>query len=171
MAEKMFNVAKIVNTHGIRGEVKGVRITDFADRFTIGGKLYLIKEKEEPLELVIDSHRTHKNFDIIHFKGFDNINDVEHFKGYHLKIRESQLTALDDGEFYYHEIIGCDVFLENGEKLGTIKEILAPGANDVWVVKQAKGKDVLIPYVADVVKKVDIQAKKVVIEPMEGLLA
>src|SRR5699024_11531715 len=106
----------------------------------------------------------------IHFKDFNNINDVEHFKGHDLKIREDQLTELDENEFYYHEIIGCAVYLTNGEKLGVIKEILAPGANDVWVVQQEKGKDVLVPYIEDVVKEVDVAAQTVIIEPMEGLL-
>ncbi|HLS09487.1 ribosome maturation factor RimM [Lentibacillus sp.] len=167
---KMFNVGKIVNTHGIKGEVKVQRMTDFDDRFDIGNKLILQKENGQALELEIDGHRIHKGFDLIHFKDFNNINDVEHFKGHDLKIREDQLTELDENEFYYHEIIGCAVYLTNGEKLGVIKEILAPGANDVWVVQQEKGKDVLVPYIEDVVKEVDVAAQTVIIEPMEGLL-
>ncbi|MEN1966898.1 ribosome maturation factor RimM [Lentibacillus sp. N15] len=168
--EKMYTVGKIVNTHGLLGEVKVKRITDFAERFEIGETLYVVIEKERPLPLVIDGHRIHKGFDLIHFENYDNINDVERFKGAYLKISEEQLTGLEENEYYYHEIIGCDVYTNNEEKLGTIKEILAPGANDVWVVKQANGKELLIPYIADVVKTVDVQAKKVVIEPMEGLL-
>lgn len=170
MTEKMFNVGKIVNTHGIKGEVKVHRITDFDNRFESGNALFLVKENEQPVELQIDGHRVHKGFDLVHFTGFNNINDVEHFKGAFLKIAADQLTKLDDNEFYYHEIIGCDVFLSNGGKLGSIKEILSPGANDVWVVKQENGKDVLVPFIEDVVKQVDISAGKVVIEPMEGLL-
>lgn len=166
----MFNVGKIVNTHGVKGEVKVQRITDFADRFENGNRLILEKENGQVLELEIDGHRVHKGFDLVHFKGYDNINDVEHFKGLYLKISEDQLTELDDHEFYYHEIIGNHVYLTNGDYLGMIKEILSPGANDVWVVEQEKGKDVLIPYIEDVVKEVDVSAQKVMIEPMEGLL-
>lgn len=166
----MFNVGKIVNTHGIRGDVKVLRISDFEERFTIGEELYLVSDNEQPIRLVIDGHRTNKNFDLIHFKGYDNINDVEQYKGSHLKILEEQLTDLEENEFYYHEIIDCEVFLNTGEQLGVIKEILSPGANDVWVVKQLKGKDILIPYIDEVVKNVDIEAKKVIIEPLEGLL-
>ncbi|TRM12379.1 ribosome maturation factor RimM [Lentibacillus cibarius] len=167
---EMFNAGRIVNTHGVKGEVKVQRITDFDDRFAIGNRLMLEKEHGQIEELEIDGHRIHKGFDLIHFKGYDNINDVEQWKGHYLKITEDQLTELDEGEFYYHEIIGCSVYLTNGDKLGNIKEILAPGANDVWVVQREKGKDVLIPYIADVVKEVDVSAQKVVIEPMEGLL-
>ncbi|WP_164669025.1 ribosome maturation factor RimM [Virgibacillus doumboii] len=170
MTEKMFNVGKIVNTHGIKGEVKVHRITDFDERFEVGSTLFLVKENEQPVDLKIDGHRVHKGFDLVHFNGYNNINDVEHFKGSFLKITEDQLTKLEDNEFYYHEIIGCDVYLINGGKLGAIKEILSPGANDVWVIKPEKGKDILIPFIDDVVKQVDVSSGKVVIEPMEGLL-
>lgn len=170
MTENMYNVGKIVNTHGIRGEVKVLRISDFAERFAIGETLYVVKEREEPFPLIIDGHRMHQGFDLVHFRDYDNINDVEQFKGAQLKITEEQLTELEEDEYYYHEIIGCDVYTNDEEKIGKISEILAPGANDVWVVKQSTGKDLLIPYIEDVVKEVDITNKKVIIKPMEGLL-
>lgn len=166
----MFNVGKIVNTHGVKGEVKVHRITDFDDRFEVGSWLILDKENDQLLHLQIDGHRMHKGFDLIHFEGYDTINDVEHFKGLYLKISEDQLTELEENAFYYHEIIGCSVHLTEGEQIGVIKEILSPGANDVWVVKRQKGHDVLVPYIEDVVKEVDVSAQKVIIEPMEGLL-
>lgn len=170
MTLNMFNVGKVINTHGIRGEVKVLRISDFDDRFQIGGIVYLDKNNGELLKLVIDGHRIHKGYDLLQFEGYHNINDVENFKGFNLKISEEQLTELDENEFYYHEIIGCEVHTTDNQYLGKIKEILSPGANDVWVVKQPKGKDILIPYIEEVVKSVDIEAKNVMIQPMEGLL-
>lgn len=170
MAEKMFNVGKIVNTHGIRGEVKVKRITDFEERFEIGAVLYVVQKNNHIQELKVASHRVHKGFDLLSFEGFNNIIDVEPFKGAYLKITEDQLTELPEGEFYYHDIIGCEVKTIEGEVLGKIKEILAPGANDVWVVKGQKEKDILIPYIKDVVKQVDITKKEVLIDPIEGLL-
>ncbi|WP_339227685.1 ribosome maturation factor RimM [Oceanobacillus sp. FSL K6-2867] len=169
MNERMFNVGKIVNTHGIRGEVKVLRISDFEERFAPGEKLCVIKDKQT-IELTIAAHRVHKGFDLLQFEGYTNINEVEDFKGCKLKINETQLTELDQDEYYYHEIIGCEVFTAAGENIGKIKEILSPGANDVWVVKQKVGKDILIPYIDDVVTKVDVASKKIVVEPMEGLL-
>lgn len=166
----MFKVGKIINTHGIRGEVKVKRITDFDDRFEVGATLYLEQENQEVIALEIIAHRMHKGFDLIRFKGYDNINEVEKFKGCLLKITEAQQTTLPAGEFYYHEIIGCEVYLTGGELLGKITEILAPGANDVWVVKRKQGKDVLIPYIPQVVIEVDVKHKKVVIDPLEGLI-
>ncbi|GGA92242.1 ribosome maturation factor RimM [Ornithinibacillus halotolerans] len=170
MNNKLFTVGKIINTHGIRGEVKVLRISDFDDRFEKGNTLYLVTDNKIVKELTIDGHRIHKGFDLVRFEGLDNINDVEHFKGSLLKISESQLTELEENEFYYHEIIGCEVMTSDGEVIGKIKEILSPGANDVWVVQRPKGKDLLIPYIADVVTEVDVKQKQVVIVPMEGLL-
>ncbi|WP_067838661.1 ribosome maturation factor RimM [Amphibacillus sediminis] len=168
-----FNVGKIVNTHGIKGELKVVRITDFEDRFKKGNILYLfLQGQQEPIALTIQQHRKHKQFDMLKFAGYDSINDVEHFKQGMLKIHQSDQEQLEEGAFYYHEIIGCKVETTSGEYLGTISEVLSPGANDVWVVKQPSNKkDLLIPYIEQVVKQVDPQTKKVVIEPMDGLLS
>jgi 16S rRNA processing protein RimM len=170
MNEKMYTVGKIINTHGIRGDLKILRVSDFEDRFEVGKVLYLVTDNQVVRDLEIDGHRIHKGFDLLHFKGLNKINEVEHFKGSTLKITESQLSELEENEYYYHEIIGCEVFTNEGNSIGQVKEILAPGANDVWVIKQPKGKDILIPYIKEVVKDIDIAEKKIVIEPMEGLL-
>jgi len=166
----MYDVGKIVNTHGVRGEVRIIRITDFEERFMVGETLYLVMNDEQPRPLKIAGHRKHKQFDLVLFEDFNNINDVELFKGGMLKVHEEDLTELSEGEYYHHEIVGCAVYTEKDEKLGTIKEILSPGANDVWVVEQLKGKDILIPFIKDVVKEVNVKDKKVSVELMEGLL-
>lgn len=168
---KWFNVGKIVNTHGIRGEVRVISRTDFAqERYKIENVLYIFMENKPPIEVKVASHRVHKSFDLLAFEGYDNINLVEKFKGAMIKVPESQLQPLDEGEYYFHEIIGCTVVTEDGETIGEVKEILKPGANDVWVVKRKKGGDVLIPYIADVVKQVDVENKTITIHVMEGLL-
>ncbi|MBA2870782.1 16S rRNA processing protein RimM [Anoxybacillus calidus] len=170
--ERWFNVGKIVNTHGIRGEVRVISKTDFAEeRYKLGNTLYIFMDHaSEPVEVKVKSHRVHKSFDLLSFEGYDNINLVEKFKGAMIKIPESQLGELEEGEYYFHEIIGCTVVTEQGETVGTVKEILTPGANDVWVVKGKGGKEILIPYIADVVKNVDVKEKLITIHPMEGLL-
>jgi len=170
--ERWFNVGKIVNTHGIRGEVRVISRTDFPEeRYKKGNKLYIFLEREaEPIEVTVKSHRVHKSFDLLSFEGYDNINDVEPFKGAMLKVPESQLGKLNEGEYYFHEIIGCTVATENGETIGTVREILTPGANDVWVVRRQDGADVLIPYIDDVVIRVDLEQKTIIVRPMEGLL-
>ncbi|MFN7250865.1 MAG: ribosome maturation factor RimM [Anaerobacillus sp.] len=169
---KWFNVGKVVNTHGVRGEVRVISTTDFADeRFRVGATLYLEhKDFKDKIELTVASHRQHKNFDLLTFEKYPNINDVIVFKGGILQVPEEQLSELADEEYYYHEIIGCNVVTEEGEELGKIKEILATGAKDVWVVQRKNGgKDLLLPYIEQVIKGVDIDEKKVVIHLMEGL--
>lgn len=167
-----YRVGKIVNTQGIKGELRIISSTDFPEeRYKKGATLYIehpsLKEK---LPVTVQSHRLHKNFHLLKFEGYSNINDVEKFKGGELYIPEEDLQELDEGEYYYHEIIGCDVFTEEGELIGKVKEILSPGANDVWVVKRKGKKDVLIPYIESVVKDVNPKEKKITIHVIEGLI-
>ncbi|MCM3337276.1 MULTISPECIES: ribosome maturation factor RimM [unclassified Paenibacillus] len=172
MAEKLYNVGKVVNTHGIRGEVKVFPQTDFPDvRFAQGSELILQHpETQSTLSVTVERSRLHKNMYIVKLKQFDDINDVEKYKGWMLKVSEAQLVELPEDEYYYHEIIGCRVVSDEGEELGVIDEILAPGANDVWVVKPSKGKPILIPVIDDVLLNVDIEGKVVTVHLMEGLI-
>jgi len=171
---KYLNVGKVVNTHGIRGEVRVISVTDFkVERYKVGNVLYFFAtEQAWPVPLRVASHRTHKNFDLLTFENHPNVNDVEKYKGGMLKVKESDRTEeLEENEYYYDQIIGCEVFTDEGVALGRVVEILSPGANDVWVVKpHQKGKDILLPYIADVVKEIDIAEKKVIVHILEGLL-
>ena len=165
-----FNVGKIVNTQGLQGEMRVLSVTDFAEeRFKKGNKLTLFDKKDQfVMDVEIASHRKAKNFDIIKFKGMYHINDIEKFRDFSLKVAEENLTDLEDGEFYYHEIIGLEVY-ENDVLLGTIKEILQPGANDVWVVKRKGKRDLLLPYIPPVVLGINIEQGRVDVEIPEGL--
>lgn len=165
-----FNVGKIVNTQGLQGEMRVLSVTDFADeRFKKGNELALFDTNDNfVMNVTIASHRKHKNFDIVKFKDMYHINDIEKFKEFSLKVAEENLTDLDDGEFYYHEIIGLEVF-ENDQLIGTVKEILQPGANDVWVVQRKGKRDLLLPYIPPVILNVDIPNKRVDVELLEGL--
>lgn len=168
-----YNVGKIVNTHGIWGEVRVISSTDFAEeRFEVGSELGLFKaDGSKPIIVKIASHRKHKNFDLLTFEGYSLLKDVEVFKNATLKVAEKHLTELEENEFYFHEIIGCTVESTEGEMIGVVTDILQTGANDVWEVKPEKGKMQYIPYIEDVVKSVDIPNKKIVIEVLEGLLS
>ena len=165
-----FNVGKIVNTQGLQGEMRVLSVTDFAEeRFKKGNRLALFDKKDQfVMDVEIASHRKVKNFDIIKFKGMYHINDIEKYRDFSLKVAEEDLTDLEDGEFYYHEIIGLEVY-ENDLLLGTIKEILQPGANDVWVVKRKGKRDLLLPYIPPVVLGIDIEQGWVDVEIPEGL--
>lgn len=167
-----FNVGKIVNTHGIRGEVRVISSTDFPEeRYAVGNKLNLFRDGDKkPLPLIVASHRRHKNFDLLTFEGYTTIEMVQAFRDGMLKVSENQLGNLEENEFYFHEIIGCKVVDLNNNEIGVIDEILQTGANDVWAVKPAKGKMHYIPYIEDVVKNIDIENKVITIDAIEGLL-
>ncbi|MFF2794472.1 ribosome maturation factor RimM [Lysinibacillus xylanilyticus] len=168
-----FNVGRIVNTHGIRGEVRVLSTTDFEEeRFAVGIKLAAFKKDDKkPTWVTIESMRRHKNFILLTFEGMNNINLVEPFKEGMLKITKDQMTddLLEENEYFYHDIIGCTIISEEGETIGAVTDILQTGANDVWVVKGTK-KEHYIPYIEDIVKEIDIDEKKIVIHVMEGLL-
>lgn len=164
-------VGKIVNTHSLKGEVKVISSTDFEEeRFKKGSKLLITRGNQLIREVIVESYRNHKNFLLVKFEGIDSVEEAEKLKNLQIKIDSDEVGELEENEFYFHEIIGCQVFDENDRNLGEIIDILAPGANDVWVIKGEKGKEILIPYIEDVVKQIDIINKKVNIEVMEGLI-
>lgn len=172
---RWFNVGKIVNTHGVKGEVKIISLTDFPElRYKQGNELtFFPKVNGVPLQLTVRAHRKHKNFDLVSFEQIDSLEEAERLKGGLLKVSEEQRNQdeLDDNEFYYDEIIGCKVVSETGEVIGTITEILSPGANDVWVVQADKtNKPYYIPYIESVVKHINVPDKLVTIHVMEGLI-
>ncbi|PTM23865.1 ribosome maturation factor RimM [Lactobacillus sp. PFC-70] len=168
-----YTVGTLVNTHGIKGEVRVVATTDFPQsRFAVGATLFaFMPNQPAPIQLTVKTVRQHKNFYLLSFAGRPSINDVEGLKTAVLKIDDDQLQAddLKPGEYYYHQIVGLSVVTEDGEPLGTIKEILSPGANDVWVVARPGQSDLLLPKIDQVIKRVDLDQHQVTVELMEGL--
>jgi 16S rRNA processing protein RimM len=170
--ERLLNIGKIVNTHGIKGELKIYPQTDFPEvRFKVGNKLMMFPpDSGTPIEIEIVASREQKTMYVVKIKGYDNINQVEKFKGWELKVTDGERVPLPEGEYYFRDIVGCEVITDDGETLGTVTDILSPGANDVWVVKMAKGKELLLPVIDDVVLDVDVAARKIKVHLMEGLL-
>ncbi|GIP27413.1 ribosome maturation factor RimM [Paenibacillus sp. J23TS9] len=172
MPQILMNVGKIVNTHGIKGEIKVLPHTDFPEvRFAEGNELLLVTaDGKAPMPVIVQSSRFHKNMYIVKLEGYDNINEVEKFKGSMLKVTQEDVVELPENEYYFHQIIGCKVVTDEGKELGVITDILIPGANDVWVVQPTSGKSILIPVIDDVVLDVNVKEQKVLVHIMEGLL-
>lgn len=164
-----YHVGKIVNTHGIRGEVRVVPITDFVDDRFQNGKQLFIEKNHDYIPVTVEKARPHKGMELVKFERLDNINDVQTFRDCYLSVTEEQQSDLEDGEYYYHQIIGLDVVTDDGRELGKIKEIMSPGANDVWVVERSGKQDLLLPVIKDVIKDVDLDKHLVTVELMEGL--
>jgi len=168
--ENYFKVGTIVNTHGIRGEVKIMAITDFAaDRFKKGSELQ-IETKQGFVPVKVQASRMHKNMWLVLYDGVTNINEIEKYKTHDIYVIGGEREELGDDEYYYNEIIGCRVVDLEGNDIGIISEIMETGANDVWVVSRDGQSDALIPMIDDVVKNVDVAEKLVTIDALEGLL-
>ena len=167
-----YTIGKIVNTQGLKGELRVISSTDFPkSRFKVGSQVYVTAQTPgaHQEKLTIASSRPHKSFILITFTGMNDINLVEKYKGADLYVTEDQQQKLPEGQYYYREIIGLHVIDEHQQDLGTISEIMAPGANDVWVVKRQGKSDLLLPVIDQVVKDVDIDNGVVHIEMMAGL--
>lgn len=166
-----YNVGKVINTHGIKGEVKVASVTDFPQqRFQAGKTLYL-KQGSHRLKLRIDGARPQMNLVLLHFKGYSNINEVQFMKGKRLQVSEADMSAKDlkPGEYYFHQILGLDVFDLQGHRLGRIQKIMKTGANDVWVVARHHRKSLLLPKISSVIKQVDLKHHLVKVQLMKGM--
>lgn len=167
--EDMLRVGVFANTHGVRGEIKVFPTTDDTARFKKLKKVYLDTGKEK-LELEVQSARFAKNMVILKFKGIDNINDIEKYKGKDLLVNRDQAVKLKKDEYFICDIIGANVVTEEGTLVGELKEVLQTGANDVYVVETPEKKEVLLPVIPDCVLDVDTENKKVTVRMMAGLL-
>lgn len=158
-------VGQIVNTHGIKGEVKVKSFTDFEDiRFKKGNTVLL---DDEILE--IQSFRIHKGFVLLTFKGYQNINDVEKWKGKELFVSVDDLHELEDNENYYYELSDCDVYDEDDNLLGTVSELIETPAHLILRVSKNENKDLLIPFVEQFIIDVISEEKKIVVRVLEGM--
>lgn len=167
--ENKLRVGVIASTHGIRGEVKVFPTTDGPDRFKKIKKVVLSHKKEE-LELEIEGVKFFKKFAILKFKGIDNINDVEAYKGGELYIERDNAQKLEEDEYFIADLLGISVVEENGDVLGILKDVIETGANDVYVVERGNKKDLLIPAIKQCIRNVDVEAGKMEVHLMEGLL-
>lgn len=166
--EDFFRVGVIANTHGIRGEVKVFPTTDDVKRFDYLKEAYIDAGKEK-IKVEVSNIRYFKNLVIVKFKGIDNINDIERYKGKDLLVTRENALPLEEGEYYLADIIGANVYTEDGNLFGSLEDVIETGANLVYSV-QHEGKEVLLPVIDDCVKEVNVEEKKVIVHIMKGLL-
>ena len=164
-----FRVGVIANTHGIRGEVKVYPTTDDVVRFKDLKKVILDTGKEK-IDLEIQNVKFFKNMAILKFKGIDNINDIEKYKGKDLLINREDAVELEEDEFYLADVLDAKVVTEAGEEFGVIADILETGANDVFVVETKEGKEILFPVTKECILDIDTEEKIVTVHILPGLL-
>ena len=167
--EQFLQVGVISSTHGVRGEVKVFPTTDDMARFKKLKQVILDTGREHKL-LEIESVKFFKQFAILKFKGIDNINDIEKYKGKSLLVDRKNAVKLQKDEYFLADMVGLEVFTEDGELFGTMKDVLETGANDVYIIDSPQHGEVLIPAIKQCILDVDIENKKMTIHLMEGLV-
>lgn len=169
MSEQLMEIGQIVNTYGIKGFLKVVPYTDDIKRFEKLKRIY-IQTKKSLETVIIEEVKYAKNLVLLKIKGIDNINDAEIYKNCYIKIDRSDAVELPEDSYFIIDLIGIKVYTDEGEELGNIIDVFPTGANDVYVVKNELGKQVLLPAIGDVIKNVDIKNKKMVVHLIEGLV-
>jgi len=167
--ENLLRVGVITSTHGVRGEVKVFPTTDDMNRFK-KLKTVILDTKKGHKTLNVESVKFFKNMVILKFKGYDNINDVEMWRQMDLLITRDQAVKLSPDENFIVDLIGLTVMTDEGEKLGVMQDVLQTGANDVYIVKMASGKEVLLPAIKDCILNVDLEKGEMLVHVLDGLL-
>lgn len=159
----------ITTTHGIHGEVKVFPTTDDINRFSDLQEVYLDTGKDL-ITLEIEGIKFFKNTAILKFKGFDNMNDIEKYRGKDLLVSRENAVKLEKDEYFIYDLIDSEVFTDEGTKLGILSEIMTSAANDVYIVKTSEGKEILLPSIKECILDVDVENKKIIVHLMKGLL-
>lgn len=167
--EKLLRIGVITTTHGIRGEVKVFPTTDDARRFDDCDEVILVTKKEQ-IPLHVERVKYFKNIVIVKFKEFNDINQVEQYRKCDIMVTRENAVPLKEGEYFICDIIGAEVVEEDGQKIGTVKDVMETGANNVFVIETGQGKEVLFPSIPDCIKKVDVENKLVTAHIMPGLM-
>ena len=169
--EERLRVGVITSPHGVHGEVNVFPTTDDPARFKKLKKVIMESGRDGRVELNVQSVKFFKKFVIVKFKEFNTIEDVERLRGKELIIPRSDAQKLSKNEFYTADLIGMTICDEEGNELGTLKEVIQTGANDVYEMERADGEEnVLIPAIADCIKNVDIENGVITIHVMDGLM-
>ncbi len=167
--EELLQVGVITQTHGIRGEVKVFPTTDDASRFR-DLKHVLLDTGKDTLSLEIENVKFFKQFVILKFKGYDNINDVERYKRCPLLVERSDAVPLDEDEYFITDMIGMQVVTDQGEDFGVLKDVLTTGANDVYMIDHPSAGEGLVRAIKECILEVDIPGRRMKLHVMDGLL-
>lgn len=167
--ENLLQVGIISSTHGIRGEVKVFPTTDDAGRFK-KLKEALLDTGKERLCLKIESVKFFKQFVILKFEGYDNINDIEPYKGKSLYVTRENAVKLEKDEYFIADLIGVSVCSDDGKVKGRLKDVIETGANDVYVIALEDGRELLLPAIRECVLDVNLGEQKMTIHVLDGLL-
>lgn len=157
----IFNIGQIVNTHGVRGEVKVIPLTDDINRFKKLKKVLIDDVQRNILGCKFQKDRV-----ILKIEGIDSMDEAERYKQKYICVERSEAIKLPEDTYFIKDLVGCQVLDTYGEILGNIDEVIKTGSNDVYWIKGKKGKELLIPVLKEIVLEIDIDNKKIIIKPV-----
>lgn len=160
-------IGRVLKPHGVGGEVRVELHTDLPERFTWLDIVYLGKERPRPV--AVEGVRFHKSWALLKLEGYDNREEAATLRSEWLQVPEHQGIPLEEGEYFLFQVIGLDVYTDEESYIGQIREVLETKANNVFIVSGPMG-EVLIPDIEEVVLEIDLEAQRMLIHPIEGLL-
>ena len=163
-------IARVAKARGIRGEVACVLETDFPERFLSLEQVTLWMPNDKRLRLRVENRWFHKDRVILKFEGYDTMTAAQTLAGARLVISESDLEPLAEGQFFEHQVIGSLAVTLSGQSLGRVTKLMRTGGTDVLVVESTDGREQLIPFADDICTDIDVRAKRITIDPPDGLL-
>ena len=167
--QEYFEIGQIVNTFGIKGEVKVNPFTDDVEQFERLKSILVVKNKQL-VEMEIENVRYQKHLVILKLKNIEDMNTAEKLKGCYIKIHRKDARKLPKGKYFIADIIGSGVVTDDGKSLGKVDDIYNTGSNDIYVVKDELGKQLLLPAISDVIKEINLNERKIVAHLLKGLV-
>ena len=167
--EKYLEIGQIVNTFGIKGQVKIVPFTDDITRFDELKEIYVEKKNELKL-FQIEQVNYKKNMVILKLKGIETVEEAEKLRNCYLKIDRKDAKKLPKDTYFIVDLLGLDVYTDEGKLLGKVDDIYNAGSSDIYVVKDELGKQILLPAIKDVFKEVDLENQKIIVHLIKGLV-
>lgn len=166
--QKRLEIGQIVNTFGIKGELKVTPFTDDINRFDDLEKVYVKTRKDEKLYKV-ENVRYHKNMVLLKLEGIENPEQAELLKNSYLEIDREDAIPLEEGQYFIVDLIGLEVYTDEGKLLGKVDDIYNTGANDIYVIKDELGKQILLPGIKEVIKEVKLD-DRIIVHLIPGLI-
>lgn len=169
MKQQYFEIGQIVNTFGIKGMVKVNPFTDDISQFE-EMETILVDKKGSLLEMQIEEVKYSKNQVLLKLKGIETVNDAEKYRNCYLKLPREKARKLPKNTYFIADLIGLEVYTEEGKLLGKVEDIYNTGASDIYVIKDELGKQILLPAIKDVIKQIDLEQEKIVVHLLDGLV-
>lgn len=168
MKQQYFEIGQIVNTFGIKGMVKVNPFTDDISQFE-EMETILVDKKGSLQEMQIEEVKYSKNQVLLKLKGIETVEDAEKYRNCYLKLPREKARKLPENTYFIADLIGLEVYTDEGNLLGKVEDIYNSGASDIYVIKDATGKQILLPAIKDVIKQIDLEREKIVVHLLRGM--